>query len=48
MAAAVPHTARDIADVRDRSAALGIDELTFMPTLSDPDQVEKLSEVVFN
>ena len=46
-AAATPHEASAILEIRDRSAALGIDELTFMPTLGDPDQVDKLARIVF-
>jgi hypothetical protein len=46
-ATATPHEASAILEIRDRSAALGIDELTFMPTLGEPDQVDKLARIVF-
>jgi alkanesulfonate monooxygenase SsuD/methylene tetrahydromethanopterin reductase-like flavin-dependent oxidoreductase (luciferase family) len=46
-AAATPHDASAILEIRDRSAQRGIDELTFMPTLGDPDQVDKLARIVF-
>jgi alkanesulfonate monooxygenase SsuD/methylene tetrahydromethanopterin reductase-like flavin-dependent oxidoreductase (luciferase family) len=46
LAVATPHDAQAILAFRDRCAQAGIDELTFMPTVNDPDQVEKLAAIV--
>ena len=48
LAAAVPHDEEGILAIRDSSAGLGIDELTFIPTVSDIDQVKRLARIVFD
>jgi alkanesulfonate monooxygenase SsuD/methylene tetrahydromethanopterin reductase-like flavin-dependent oxidoreductase (luciferase family) len=48
LAAAVPHDEEGILAVRDLSAELGIDELTFIPTVNDIEQLRGLARIVFD